>query len=157
MATKSKITLLAGERVVMSSDADTLTLTNMRVRLDSEASGRSRLVAMVLDAVASCGLVTRSHPFLLLIGALAVVGALTQQGNNQLALFAIGAILVVVYFATRSAVLTITSVGGSEIVVPIRGMGRNQIVEFIDALEKEKLEFLAHRTSFAKVTGGAAV
>src|SRR5258706_16288116 len=95
------ISLLPNERVIMASDQDTLILTNMRVRLN-DATNNSRLVTIVLDAVASCGLATQSEPMLIALGVIAIFGALTQSGNAQMAFFVIGAILIFIYWATRS-------------------------------------------------------
>src|SRR5687768_5892375 len=106
-SSSSKTALIAGERVVMSSDGDVLVLTN-RVRLDERARGTSKFVSMMLDAASSCALVTRSSPILLVVGAVAGLLALMQQDNNQGVLLLVGAVFVVTYFATRKAVLTIT-------------------------------------------------
>ena len=54
-----------------------------------------------------------------------------------------GAVLIGAYWATRSQVLSVTSAGGTEIVVPVRAMPAVSVIEFIDAVEREKLSFLA--------------
>ena len=138
----STISLLPNERVVMASDQDTLILTNMRVRLN-DRTGNERLVTIVLDAVASCSFATQSQPYLIVFAILAILGALALRGNTQIALFAIGAISIGSYWATRRPVLSITSSGGTEIAVPTKSMPRAAVIEFIDAVEKEKLSFLA--------------
>lgn len=142
MAEKTSLTLMSGERIVMSSDGDTLILTNMRIRLSAKNSGNSKLVSITLDAVAACGLATRSYPILLLLGLCAVLSGLTQHNESQLALIGIGALLLLAYFPSRNAVMTIASSGKPEIIVPASGIGRDAIIEFIDALEVEKIRFL---------------
>ena len=138
----TKIALLPGEQVVMSSDQDILTLTTKRVRYDSALFGSSKLISITLDSVASCGLITKSYPILLLLAALAVIDALTQRGDAQwMFLFlAVAAVLAVAYFLTRRAVISIASNGGETILVPAKGMSRSSIVEFLEAIEREKLK-----------------
>lgn len=140
---KHSINLLAGERVIITSDNELLTLTNKRVRFAEKAAGRSSLVSITIDSVASCGLVTRSYPFLIAAGVIAfAVGIFIQEENVRIIMCLSGLVLAISYLATRSAVLQISSNGNSEITVPARGMARDQIVEFIDAIENEKIYFL---------------
>ena len=136
----AQIVLLPGEQVVMSSDRDTLTLTKKRVRYDSAVLGSSSFVSITLDSVASCSLATKSYPLLLLLGALVLIGALTQGGDVQVMFIFSAAVLAVIYFLTRRAVIAIGSNGGREILVPTKGMSRAAIIEFLDAIEREKLK-----------------
>lgn len=136
----NRISLLPGEQIVMSSDKDILTLTTTRVRYDSSSFGSSGLIGITLDSVASCGLVTRSFPILLLICAITLIGAFTQRGDAQVMLIIAAVVLVVVYFLTRRTVITIASNGGQTIRVPSKGMSRKSIIEFIEAIEREKLK-----------------
>ncbi len=136
----TKIALLPGERVVMSSDKDILTLTTKRVRYDSAVFGTSNFISITLDSVASCGLVAKSFPILLLLGAAALIGGFTQRGEAQWMFFGVAAVLVVVYFLTRRAVISIASNGGQTILTPAKGMSRSAIIEFLEAVEREKLQ-----------------
>ena len=135
----TKIALLPGEQVVMSSDKDVLTLTTKRVRYDSAVARRSTFISITLDSVASCGLATKSFPILLLLAALAVAGAFTLRGYEEWVLRA-AAVLLVAYFLTGRAVISIASNGGQTILVPATGMSRSSIVEFLEAVEREKLK-----------------
>lgn len=136
----SKISLLPGEKVVMSSDKDILTLTTKRVRCDSTVLGSSNFISITLDSVASCGLVTKSFPILLLLCAVALIGAFTQSANSQLILFVVALVLVASYFFSRHAIITIASNGGQTILVPAKGMSRSSIIDFLEAVEREKLK-----------------
>ena len=51
-----------------------------------------------------------------------------------------GIVLVVAYFLTRRAVISVASNGGQSILVPIKGMKRDAVVAFIEAVEREKLK-----------------
>lgn len=136
----TEIALLPDEQVVMSSDKDILTLTTKRVRYDSAVFGSSNLISITLDSVASCGLVTKSFPILLLLAALALIGAFTQRGDAQWMFLVAAAVLAVAYFLTRRTVISIASNGGQAILVPAKGMSRSSIVEFLEAVEREKLK-----------------
>jgi hypothetical protein len=90
-----------------------------------------------------CELVTISQPLLILLGGLAILGSFMLEGGLQVMSFMTGLVLIVMYFYTRNSVLSITSSGGSKIVVPAKGMARAKIIEFIDAVEKAKVSFIA--------------
>jgi|APTNR8051073442_1049403.scaffolds.fasta_scaffold02011_13 hypothetical protein len=136
----TKVTLLPGEQVVMSSEKNILMLTTKRVRFDSEQVGSSSFVSITLDSVASCGVVTRSYPILLVLAALAFIGGLTRASDSPMALIGAAAILVIIYFATRRAIISIASNGGDAIQAPANGMKRSSLIEFLDAVESEKLK-----------------
>ena len=140
----NKIALLPGENVVTSSDNDVLTLTSKRVRYevryDFVVWKRSNLISITLGSVASCGLVTRSFPLLLILAAIAFLGAFTQRGDALWLLIGAAIVLVVAYFLTRRAVISVASNGGQSILVPIKGMKRDAVVAFIEAVEREKLK-----------------
>src|SRR4051812_33611842 len=130
----NQIALLPGEQVVMSSDKNILTLTTKRVRFDSTAFGSSEFVSITLDSVASCSLVTRSYPVLLLIAALAFLGGLYQGGDNRTVLIGAAVVCVIIYAITRRAIVSIGSNGGASINAPARSMGRGKIIEFLEAV-----------------------
>jgi hypothetical protein len=136
----NKIALIPGEEVVTSSDNDVLVLTTKRVRYDSVVWGRSNLISITLDSVASCGLITKSFPLLLIFAALAVVAAFTQRGGAIGGLLFVAVVLIVAYFFTRKSVISVSSNGGQTIFVPTKGMPRDRIIGFIEAVEREKLK-----------------
>lgn len=113
----NKIALIPGEQIVTSSDNDVLVLTTKRVRYDSVVLGRSNFISITLDAVASCGLITRPFPLPLVLATIAVVGAFTQRGDATAGLLIVAVVLVVGYFFTRKAVISVASNGGQTILV----------------------------------------
>ena len=133
----TSITLLPNELIVTSSDNGVLILTNRRVRYDSVVLGRSHLVSITLDSVASCGAVTKSYPFLLVLGAITLV-AFFAAARSWFLLF-VAAALIAAYFFTRRSVISVASNGGEVILAPTQGMSRDSVVAFIDAVEREKL------------------
>lgn len=136
--------LLQGERMLMESSGKVLTLTSSRVRYDANERGSSKVISITLDAVSSCSLATRSYPMLLILCALAgIVGViLTTSRNDASTVFYFAAVaLGLAYLFLRSAILEVSSAGGT-IVVPARGMSREALLEFVDAVDEAKLRFL---------------
>jgi hypothetical protein len=133
--------LIHGEKVLMTSDKNVLTLTNYRVRFDQAATGASNYISICLDCVASCGLVNRSRPLLLVIAAVVGIGGIAQN-NNDLRVGSIIAAMILVgaYFITRKAVIAISSNGGEQIMAPVKGMSREATIEFLEALDDARLK-----------------
>ena len=97
----SKIALLPGEQVVLSSDNDVLVLTTKRVRYDSTSWGQSSLIGITLKSIASCGLTTRSTPLLIILAVVAALAALTQRGGEMMVLFLVAAAFTAAYFSNE--------------------------------------------------------
>jgi hypothetical protein len=126
----------------MTSDKDILTLTTKRVRYNSEITGASSFISITLDSVASCGATTRSYPLLLILAAIVAVAAIVQHNDSQtmMMLFVVAAVLVIIYYASRRAVISIASKGGHTIALPAKGMSRESVIDFLEAIEREKLK-----------------
>ena len=139
--------LLAGETTISESEIEHLTLTTHRVRYDQRTSGATRIVSITLDAVSSCGIISKSYPILLLLAVVAFLLGLfllstgVEEGNVRNGLF-LGAIaLLIAYFATRFVALSISSPGES-ITVGASGVNPDVLIGFIDAVEQAKLNYL---------------
>lgn len=142
MANDKETKALSGEYDLVKSDNGVLTLTNYRVKYDAAAKGDSKYVSIPLDAVSSCGLVTRSYPVLLLLAVIAGIVALAQPERAfSFVLLALALSFAVAYQTTRAGVITISSNGGENITVPAKGMGRHRIVYFVEAVMQAKLKF----------------
>ena len=140
-------TMLPDEQIVMSSTDDSLVLTNRRVYYDSVSIGRSSLISVTLDAVASCGLVTRSYPILLILAAVDFLIFLSVDtasffAANRSFMLVFGIALIIAYIATRKAVISIASNGGDKIIVLANSIGRKQVIRFIDAIELQKHRYM---------------
>lgn len=134
---------LAGERTLQTSDNGVLALTNYRVKYDAKTKGASKFVTISLDAVASCGLVTKSYPILLIIAAISAIAAIIQRENGGLGVLVFVALCFVgAYFVTRTGVITISSKGGEHIDVPAKGMKPEIIRTFVEAVVEAKLKFI---------------
>jgi hypothetical protein len=142
MSEKEKIALLPGEHIVLRSNFDNLVLTNYRLRYDVEKFGGSVFIGITLNSLSSCGLVTKSSPVLLLLAGLSLLASFVAKDNGSVAV-GIAVVLAVAYFLTRRSVISLAPNGGQPIVVPTSGMSRNDIVNFLEAVEREKLARLA--------------
>jgi hypothetical protein len=142
--------LLEGEATI-SEAIEHLTLTTHRVRYDERASGATRIVSITLDAVSSCGIVSKSHPILLVLAVVAgLLGVLLLnsdmgEGNVRTGLFLAAVALAIAYLATRTVALAISS-SGESIMVAASGVVPDVLIGFIDAVEQAKLKYLDRAT-----------
>lgn len=136
------------EQTVLTSDNGALTLTNYRVKFEEKNGATSRAISITLDSVASCGLVTRDNPTLkILAGLLIAIAAVgffskTDFGQNAPLIALIGLAFALAYHLTKSAVITISSTGNEAITVPAKGMKRENILQFVEAVTEEKIKFI---------------
>jgi hypothetical protein len=145
---KKELTLLSGEKIIMNSDGNTLTLTNKRIRYNSNTFGNSTYLSITLDSVASCGLVTLSHPILMILLAISIITGIflyIQNSNSQgtaMLLFGVGFIFLILYLGSRRMVISIASNGGDKILIPVSSMSHASIIAFLDEVEQEKIRFI---------------
>lgn len=133
--------LIDGEQVVLQANEGILVLTTHRLRLTQELAGRRQVVSMTLDAVASCSVVMRSPPWLLVLAIVAAAAGALMLGTDVATgggLLALAALFLLLWFLFRRTVLAVASAGES-IFVGARGMSREALTGFIDALEATKL------------------
>ncbi|RFP66401.1 hypothetical protein D0N36_03370 [Hymenobacter lapidiphilus] len=138
--------LLNGESLITQSPNNVVMLTSHRIRYNAASSSYAHLVSMMLEKVSSCEVRYQSHPGLLILGLLvAGLGSLGFAGNGDtqamaMAAIVIGLVLVLVYFSTRKHIVSIASDGGSRIGFETKGMKREAIVAFVNAIEKAKVK-----------------
>jgi len=136
--------LLPGETTVSENQLLNLTLTSRRVRYTHVVSGQTRIVSITLDSVASCGIISKSYPILLILAGLAAVfGAFLVtndpgEGAMRNGTFLLALALGIAYLATRRVVLAISSAGES-ITVGASGQNPDAMIAFIDSVESAKL------------------
>jgi hypothetical protein len=144
--TTKRFSLLPGEKVLLESDDKTLTLTSHRVRYDTQRADSGEIISIMLDELASCAMVRRSKPILLLVAAACLLLGLS------LSIFLIGGvvfalILVAAYFATRQQMLELTSAGAA-IRVNAASMSAQTVRSFINRAEAAKhARYLVGRTA----------
>jgi hypothetical protein len=144
MASKENQNFMLNERLLVSSGNGILSLTNMRVIYDAKTSGASKFICIPLDAVACSGLVTRSYPILLIVAAIAFLFCFVPNFKQEtvIGLGIATIVLVVVYFSTRRAILTISPNGGEHISILAKGMKREEILSFLNSVLEAKHSYL---------------
>jgi hypothetical protein len=133
--------LLANEKMIIETDERELVLTSHRVRYHVTSMGNAEFMSIMLDEVASCGIVKKTKPLLIVLAAIfALMGlyAYVNVSHNAAIMFiVIAAVLGVAYFGSIRKLLEIGS-AGSSILVNVSKMNLNQIIEFVDELESAK-------------------
>ncbi|MDD4962872.1 MAG: hypothetical protein PHI11_03015 [Gallionella sp.] len=147
---KEEAPLIAGEQVLMTLEKSPLVLTNYRVRFDMRDMGASSYQSISLEAIAYCGFVSNSQPIVLLFGlvflCVGTAGVFVPNPIKQSVL--IGTVLLllalaflIIYFATRSAILEISATSGDKITLVANHVKRVQIIAFLEAVLEAKLRF----------------
>lgn len=155
--------LLPGETVVSDAALENLTVTTHRVRYDRRSSSANHITSITLDAVSSCGLVSKSYPILLVLGLLFVIGSFfisddggeTPFGSRLGVALVYALVFIVAYFLTRRVALAISSPGES-IMVSARGVAPDALIETIETVEQAKLNYLAGFTEYGENTASGA-
>jgi hypothetical protein len=140
--------LLPGESIVSETSDKQLMLTTHRVRYDDRVPGTTRVIGITLDAVSSCGIISKSHPILLLLAILAGIFGLVQgvggESDGQGMAYAsilLALVIVMAYFLSCTMALAISSPGQS-ITVSMRGLNLDALVAWVDDVEQAKLRYL---------------
>ena len=127
--------LLAGERVIMTSVGDALSLTNFRVKYESNGGGISSYKSIPLGKVSCCAVTTKNYPFLLVVAAMAGLGMLglpSDQGRVVCGVVAF--VCVLAFFFLRTGQLEVISDSGSSIAVPTKGLKHEEVRRFAEAV-----------------------
>ena len=130
------------EAVRMEAESGKLVLTNYRVFVNDPKSDAVAYLSITLDAVASCSLAVKGKTNLLYAagGVLVLLGLFVTDG------FFVGLVLAMILGAywhmSKVATITIASIGGERILAEVQGLAHKQALDFLRAVENEKLRFL---------------
>ena len=133
---------LPGERTVYMSPGKTIRVTTHRVRYESHGNSDTIIASIMLEEVASCAMVHRKYPWLLVLAAMNVLGGLVGAASTGAATLAIGGvgvglILGVAFLLSQELIIAIASAGAT-ISVRAKRMLIEDIWELIDQLEAAK-------------------
>jgi len=103
------------EKIIMSSDDNSLILTSKRVKHEEKSASKSKYKSIPIDQVATCALNTRSFPVLLVLAVLTglVIIGLPEAEQRILA----GVV--------------------ESIAVPTKGLSNDQVKQFLEAVESQ--------------------
>jgi hypothetical protein len=138
----SHMTPMQGETVLVKVAGNRLVLSTHRVRYETEDMGNAVLKSIMLEELASVAMVRTSNVVLLILAGISLVlGVAISAGNQAQEPFVIGAvaaaIFAVLFFASRSQVLSLAS-AGTTITVSMQGMKPDDVKEFIERTEAAK-------------------
>lgn len=140
--------LLPGESIVSETSDEHLTLTTHRVRYDDRVPGTTRVIGITLDAVSSCGIVSKSYPILLLLAVLAGgfglmqgIGGESEERGMVYASIILAIVFVLAYFLSRTMALAISS-SSQSITVSAEGLSLDALVAWVDDVEQAKLRYI---------------
>jgi hypothetical protein len=132
---------LTNEKAIIETDGNVLVLTSHRVRYNATAMSTSDFMSIMLEEVASCGIVKKTRPILLVIAfgfAILALYVWSKSSVNAIAgPMVMAGIFGLAYYLTIRKMLEIAS-AGSSILVNVSKMGMTQIIEFVDELEIAK-------------------
>lgn len=132
---------LTNEKAIIETDGNVLVLTSHRVRYNATAMSTSDFMSIMLEEVASCGIVKKTRPILLVIAVGFAILALYVWSKSSVNAIAgpmiMAGIFGLAYYLTIRKMLEIAS-AGSSILVNVSKMGMTQIIEFVDELEIAK-------------------
>lgn len=126
--------LMPTETIVSTSDNNTVTLTNFRIRSIEGGDGTS----VLLENIQSISVRYKNYPIFMYLGILSVIVAivgLKEQGELLFIGLIIGGLLIAAYLVSRSHYLTISS-GGKSIYLTVKGQKTQKVVDFIDLIEE---------------------
>ena len=134
--------LLPNEERLVSANQDKIILTNQRISLTDKEWGRSYQITIFLENISSIENLYKSNLIFALLAALSflvgVIALSQQRGDNGT--FTFGSFLaaiffLVLWFSSRSHVVTIASNGGGKLNFRVDGMPADQVEEFIDKVQ----------------------
>lgn len=120
--------MFQNEELIMESNNKQVYLTSHRVRCYESTKKNANFISIMLDRVSSVELTYyKSSIWLLIIGIVTIP-------------IVVGVILIIMYFASKKHVISITPDGGKPIIIQTFGMKRERMTEFITKVEEASLK-----------------
>jgi hypothetical protein len=136
--------LLTNEHILVSSDKEKVILTNQRIQLNNRSWGQAYSINIFLEDISSVETKYRSYLILVLLGLISVAGGVYLaeiEGSESLYVgFALGGFFLLVWWLTRTNVISITPNGGSSLNFVVKGMSDDKITDFVFNVSQAKLD-----------------
>lgn len=130
--------MLEGEHVVMASQDDSLTLTNLRIKYEAKNGGGAIYKSIHLPKVSAISVATKKYPFLLGFVALALLGAVVAPNTDgKTVAVALALVFALLYYFIKPGQLEVTSDSGASIAVPTKGLEFEEVRRFAEAVVRE--------------------
>lgn len=134
--------LFENEQIITQSSGGVVTLTTHRIRYATSGWGHAHITSIMLESISSVQSHFKSIPLFIVLSVAALAVGLFAEMNNEsggfIAGLAVGAVLILLYFASRKHVVTVSSKGGAAISFLAKGMDQYEITRFIDQVEEAK-------------------
>lgn len=128
--------LLNEEKVEVTSNDGSLTLTNLRVQHENKEWGKAKIVSILLKNISSIEITYKSNIVFIILAV--VVFLLTIIEGTYILYGAILSIIFTLLFLTsRRHYFIISSKGGAKINLLIKGMKTKNILEFLNKIERK--------------------
>ncbi len=134
--------LLTNEQKIMSSDDNSVVLTNYRVYMREKRTGRSSMISVFLEKISSIETQYKGETFMLVLAAIVLIGGLilsAQMNGSPLPAFIIGALFVLFWWLTRKHTIVIASDGGGSLKFDVKRMKTDAIERFLTKVQDAKL------------------
>ena len=135
--------LLANEEALVTSDDQSVVLTNYRVYKRESKTGRSSMISIFLEKVSSVETQYTGQTFLLVLAAIAIVaGAIlaSEMNGSMLPAFIIAALFVLFWWLTKKHTVIISSDGGGSLKFDVRRMKVDAVEGFLSKVQDAKLK-----------------
>lgn len=134
--------LFENEKIILQSDGNIITLTNLRIRYSLTGVSQEHIISIFLDKISSIeSRYSSKYVFLYLsiLGFITSVYFLLNETSDVgiWMLFSIVAIgLLYMYFKSRKHFITITTDGSNQLNFQVDGMKNSLILDFISQIEE---------------------
>jgi len=127
------------ENIILKSDNGDFILTDRKVRYKVKNWGQLNVTSLMLDKITSLEIKFKSYPFLLVISALSIFYLIfTYTSAEKVIAILLILLSMVSYFATIKRAIIISS-ASTTITLPIKKLGNDKAIQFIDEIEKSIL------------------
>jgi hypothetical protein len=141
---KNDMKLLPGENKLITSDNDSMNLTNYRITKRDEIWGKSYKISIFLEDISSIEVHFKSHIVLLIIGVLMLLAGLGMSIEAgpivSVGSIVVGGIFIAIWWFSRKHIVSISSDGGSTLNILAKGMSDSKIDDFITSVQEAKLK-----------------
>jgi len=128
------------ENIILKSDNGDFILTDKKVRYKVKNWGQLNVTSLMLDKITSLEIKFKSYPFLLVITALSIIYLIfTYTVGAKVTAIILILFSTLSYFATIKRAIIISSASAS-ITLPIKKLGNDKAIQFINEIEKAILE-----------------
>ena len=137
--------LLANEQTILTSNENSVTLTNLRLNISTKEWKNT----IFLEDISSIEVKSKSNFIFIILGILALlfavgstINATTENNSANWLAYPISLLMFLLYFFTKENIISITPNGGKAIHISIRKIKNEQTEHFIEKIQVAKVERL---------------